>query len=359
MATKGKKLVKAFKDLRLNPKYDTPEELEKWLKEMADRKTDTKSTTVHTNQPRLSIFYGENATKGEIDYEQWRYEVKSLLLEETYKEDMIMQAIRRSVRGEAIRILMRLGTGVDIETILEKFESVYSTVDTKEELLAKFYSAKQGESEDITAWSCRLEDLLSRVVEQGMISHHDSEEMLRTKFWAGLRQDLKDISGFKFEMINDFDKLRVELRKMEREHKLPEKETKKTTNLTQHVSPATENKKNVQPESEITELKQLVQDMSIRVNDMGKKLSELQEQQTTNTTSNRQNYTTRGRSRFRQSYNPTPRFNNGRERGFQSVNTGPQCYRCRQFGHFQWQCNVRLDHSKHLNWRPPCTKGGY
>lgn len=50
---------------------------------------------------------------------------------------------------------------------------------------------------------------------------------------------------------------------MEREHKPPEKETKKTTNLIQHVSPATENKKNVQPESEITELKQLVQDMSI------------------------------------------------------------------------------------------------
>lgn len=33
--------MKAFKDLGLNPKYDTPEEFEKWLKEMADRKTDT------------------------------------------------------------------------------------------------------------------------------------------------------------------------------------------------------------------------------------------------------------------------------------------------------------------------------
>lgn len=87
-----------------------------------------------------------------------------------------------------------------------------------------------------------------------MISHHDSEEMLRTKFWAGLRQDLKDISGFKFEMIKDFDKLRVELRKMDRENKPPEKQTKRTTNLIQHVSPANENKKNVQPESEITEL---------------------------------------------------------------------------------------------------------
>lgn len=256
--------MKTLKDLGLNPKYDTPEELEKWLKQIADRKTDTKSTTIHANQPKLSILYGENATKGEVDYEQWRYKVKSLLLEETYKEDMIMQAIRRSVRCEASRILMRLGTGVDIETILEKFESVYGTVDTKEELLAKFYSAKQGESEDIIAWSFRLEDLLSRVVEQRMISHHDSDKMLRTKFWAGLRQDLKDISGFRFEVMKDFDKLRVELRKMEREHKIPEKETKTTTNSILQVSPATENKKNVQPESEVTKLKQLVQDMSKR-----------------------------------------------------------------------------------------------
>lgn len=59
---------------------------------------------------------------------------------------MTVQAIRRSVRGEASRIQMSLGTGVDIETILEKFESVYYTVETKEELLAKVYSAKQGKS---------------------------------------------------------------------------------------------------------------------------------------------------------------------------------------------------------------------
>lgn len=66
MATKGKKKpMKTLKDLGLNPKYDTPEELEKWLKQIADRKTDTKSTTIHANQPKLSILYGENATKGE------------------------------------------------------------------------------------------------------------------------------------------------------------------------------------------------------------------------------------------------------------------------------------------------------
>lgn len=356
--SEGEKLAKAFKDLGLNPKFDTAEDLQNWLKNFAaSPPTETPTTTVvqssHTHQPRLSIFYGESATKGEADYEQWRYEVKSLVHEGSCKNEVIMQAIRRSVRGEASRILMRLGTGATPNTILEKFESVYGTVDTKEELMAKFYSAKQEDSEDITHWSCRLEDILGKVVEQGLISTHGSEEMLRSKFWAGMRQDLKDISGFKFETVKDFDKLRVEMRKIEKEHKMPSKDAKKTTNMTC----VAETKSNVQQNSEISELKHLVQDMAIRMNDMGKKLSDLKDQQSsiTDARSNPTYNLTRGRPRFRSVYNPTSSFNN-RRGGSHPVNSGPRCYRCRQVGHYQWQCNVRLDH---LNGRPPCTRGRY
>lgn len=64
-----------------------------------------------------------------------------------------------------------------------------------------------------------------------MILYYDLEEMLRIKFWVGFRYDLKDILGFKFEIIKDFDKFRVELRKMEREYNLLEKEIKKIINL--------------------------------------------------------------------------------------------------------------------------------
>lgn len=34
-----------------------------------------------------------------------------------------------------------------------------------------------------------------------------------------------------------------------------------------------------------------------------------------------------------------------------SFNTGPLCFRCRQYGHYQWRCPVtRMDHSKnHFN----------
>ena len=91
--------------------------------------------------------------------------MKCLLLEKQHKPEALAQAIRRSLRGEASNVLRRLGIGATIPQILEKFESVYGAIDSKENVLAKFYSARQGEKEDVSTWSCRLEGILSIAVE--------------------------------------------------------------------------------------------------------------------------------------------------------------------------------------------------
>lgn len=112
----------------------------------------------------------------------------------------------------------RLGISATIPEILDKFERVYGDVDTKEHLLSKFYSAKQGETKNVTKWSCRLEDILSTAVERKLVEPENVNKMLRNMFWQGLKPALKDISGYKFEKKNDFDKLRVEIRKLELDH---------------------------------------------------------------------------------------------------------------------------------------------
>jgi hypothetical protein len=43
------------------------------------------------------------------------------------------------------------------------------------------------------------------------------EETLRCVFFEGLRQPLKQMAAYKFEVIKDYDKLKVEIRKMENE----------------------------------------------------------------------------------------------------------------------------------------------
>ena len=95
------------------------------------------------------------------------YEIRCLTLEKVHRPEVIAQAIRNSLRGEASNLLRRLGYGASILDILEKFDSVYGEVDSKEHLLAKFYSSKQEDHEDVTKWSCRLENILSSAVDRG------------------------------------------------------------------------------------------------------------------------------------------------------------------------------------------------
>lgn len=50
--------------------------------------------------------------------------------------------------------------------------------------------------------------------------------MLRSRLWAGLQPRLRDATRNKYDATADFDQLRVEIRRIEREYK--EDEPKKT-----------------------------------------------------------------------------------------------------------------------------------
>jgi hypothetical protein len=96
-------------------------------------------------------------------------------------------------------------------------------------LLAEFYAATQDKKEDVAAWSCRLEDLLDKAEEaspQQSRSAKERESMLRSRFWMGLQQQLKDSSRHKYDTIQDYDKLRVEIRQIEHEYMVREKQGK-------------------------------------------------------------------------------------------------------------------------------------
>lgn len=430
----GKKLVEAFNKLKLKPKFDTKEDLETWLTSYATssiksdpggtppKKPEPTEKVIVPNQPRISLFYGDNV-KGEVSYPQWVYEIKCLMLEKTHKHEVILQAVRRSVRGEAANLVRRLGLGVTIVQILDKFDSVYGEVDTKEHLLAKFYSATQGETEDVTKWSCRLEDILSNAVDRKIVEPDKVNEMLRNMFWQGLKPSLKDISGYLFDKIKDFDKLRVEMRKLEQDHVgspgIP-------------CKPVTEEKSN----SELKEMKSMIQSLNTTVKEIEKKVNKTSDQTPYQNINPEQNFNRKkgyqgdynpnyvrpyqgpirfnnprnaNRGRFQQQHNYQPQnqasgFDNSYSQGqapyqgqghfqnqgqvqgqgqtswqnqgqaqgqnqyqgqasFQNqgqqqgqhrgqgqddiFNRGPLCWRCHQYGHFQWNCPVvRMDHSR-------------
>lgn len=118
--------------------------------------------------------------------------------------------------------------------ILETLDSEYGNIENKEQLLEDFYSASQRDDEDVSTWSNRLEEIIGKGLEREFVKQSEVNSMLHGKLWMGLREDLKDVSGHKYDTIKDFNKLRIALRQIEKDHK---KQTKPNTSKAAIASP--------------------------------------------------------------------------------------------------------------------------
>ena len=260
-------LAKAFKDLGVKPKTDSPEDLRAWMEQYVkqDPKTKSPSVAILPQLPRVVLFSGE--AKGDhASFDLWKYEVKSLLTEQMYPTEAIYQAARKSLRGEAARVAMRLGPSGHISSLLDKLENIFGTVELTENLLAQFYSTVQGDNEDVASWGCRLEDILTKAVEQGHADHGTYDEMVYTKFWTGLRKELKDATRHNFETIKDFEKLRVQVRRVEHEQKLGNKSDDKIKKTAQ-VKMATH-----MPVEGMEELRGMIHSLTTKMDELQKEV---------------------------------------------------------------------------------------
>lgn len=222
-------LVKVFKDLGVKPKGDTPSEIQDWMfeylklqgklpkEEPPSTHKDTSVThnvSVNARIPNICSFSGNRSAKNE-SFDVWRYEVQCLMVDKQYSHEAIAEAARRSLKGEAAKVVKRLGVGASVNTMLNKLDGLFGNVHLAEDILAKFYNAQQRPDEDVALWSCRIEDLLEQASMQKAISPADKEERLRSKLYSGLKDSLKSRTHHLFLSISDYDEFRVQLRRME------------------------------------------------------------------------------------------------------------------------------------------------
>ena len=392
-------LAKAFKDLGVKPKFDSPAELQKWMKDYAKADDGEEEVlegkqmiTVVPQLPRVSTFSGDSS-KGDTPFELWKYEVQCLLSSDSHPKGVITQAVRKSLKGEAGKIAMRLGSDATIERLLFKLEGVYGTVERSQSLLAEFYSAQQEEDEDVAAWSCRLEDLLHKAWGQGHVQLGGMDEMLRTKLWTGLRPSLKDRSSHKFDICQSFDELRIELRIVEHECALRKKATPKDLKRQAHVNSAIPTTGNDAPQDEMKELKGLVYKLTAKVDSLQEQMNANKHNQVSappQPTSKSHPYSAHNQGRATSAPNQgrsTPAHNQRRATGHdqwrpasgydqwgasnfqegqpetynpQEEDDEPLCWRCGTYGHLKHGCRVNLARSrKPLNTHQSTHGGGW
>lgn len=337
------KTIEMFQRMGISPKADSPEDLKRWMRNYLqsqgelEEKTVSKSSTsssrvpsshkdtvtkmTMSHPPKVTWFSGTEQKAGDTTYALWRHEVQCLL-KQNYDEDAVLNAVRRSLRGEAGHVAMRLDLDATVHDIILKLDSIYGSVDKREELLAEFYGSRQKEDESVTSWSCRLEGILGKAVDRGLIQRKDIDGMLHAMLWTGLKPSLKDISGHKYDTIKDFDGLRVSLRQIENDH---------ITRNASVVKPHSAKAVTTQPEdSNLQELKGMIKQINTRLDSYESRWNQ---------------HRGRGKGRGRGQYNK------GKN---ESTQKDYQCWRCGQMGHLKIGCKVRMDHSRqNLNSNKP------
>ena len=133
--------------------------------------------------PKFTQFSGEDPKpKGEAIFKEWKYEVCCALKDEVYKEDTIAQAIRKSLKPQATRVLLSMGTTATVQEILERLKELFGNVATGESVLQEFQTAAQKADESVTTWGLDWKknsknQLLKEHVKPG------DKNMLRDNFW--------------------------------------------------------------------------------------------------------------------------------------------------------------------------------
>lgn len=288
-------LKKCFEEMGATPKMDSPEDLEDWMMgylasqgkvtpkeekgteagekvpKSADvsRQEATVEKVSYIQPPRVATFSGDETAKGDTTYDLWKFEVDCLREDAIHSVGTLTQAVRKSLKGEAARIVKRLGTGATLATIMQKMDDVYGVVDTGETLLAEFYSARQNKGEDVKAWGCRVEDLLDRVMQHRRVPEEDVNEMLRSVFWKGLIQKFKDSSRHKFDTVTDYDRLRKDIRTIEKEYQITEQSETRRVQVKMVATEAAESDK----DSAFKKLENVVTKLSGQVEAMQQQVS--------------------------------------------------------------------------------------
>ena len=109
------------------------EEDEVYIRRQLDSIEREERITLEKNMffPKFTPFSGEDPKpKGEASYEEWRYEVNCIQRDKMYSKYVIGQAIRKSLRGQAKRVLLPSGVTATIEDIMDRLESVFGNIAT-------------------------------------------------------------------------------------------------------------------------------------------------------------------------------------------------------------------------------------
>lgn len=340
-----KSLIQSLHEARVKPKSKDPKQFKKrmktfveedkeeeTIKEESESGVSSHTPLPYTRHPPMVSFFSGKEGKSDTSYDLWRYEVCCLMADKIHPQDVIAQAVRRSLRGDAGRVLMHLGTNVSLEKMIEKMDSIFGKIYDGVSVMTEFYSASQKDEENVTTWSCRLENIIDKAIQMDKVKRHEADSMLSFMLFTGLSPQLRDIYSIHYvkDKCTSFDQLRVALRKLEKDFQ---------SNNPHHKPKQQISKKDIiNPEDETDDdgddIKGMIQQINARLDAL--------EANSLNRENYRQNNRRpRGRGNFqRQQSEQYQDYRGSRDPNSYWPET---CRKCGQLGHIAFGCRAKVN----------------
>ena len=113
--------------------------------------------------PKISTLSGDPTQKGEVSFEQWVFEVKSVT--QSHNEVTLQEGMLQSLHEATATLVQYLGLQALVSEIINKLELTYGTMASFDILMQKFYKLQQDKAEKVTFFVTCLEGALD-VVQQ-------------------------------------------------------------------------------------------------------------------------------------------------------------------------------------------------
>ena len=171
--------------------------------------------------PKVSIFSGEDPTpKNEVSFEEWKFEVNCIRKNKSYSDQVVAQAIMKSLRAPAKKALYNMGDSATLEDIMKTLDVQFGSVTTGISAMQEFFTASQKQDESAASWGLRLETIIQKAIDKGYMKKEEKNDLLKEQFWRQLRSErLKNATRVHYNTISSFELLRREVRQEENEMK--------------------------------------------------------------------------------------------------------------------------------------------
>lgn len=171
--------------------------------------------------PKFSIFSGEDPTpKNEVSFEEWKFEVNCVRKNKSYSDQIVAQAVMKSLRAPAKKALYNMGDSATLEDIMRTLDVQFGSVTTGISAMQEFFTASQKQDESAASWGLRLESIIQKAIDKGYMKKEEKNDLLKEQFWRQLRSEkLKNATRVHYNTISSFELLRREVRREENEMK--------------------------------------------------------------------------------------------------------------------------------------------